>query len=485
MASRDKDFKRKREIKGKIKTDLIKTLPNIFKNREEAEWAFDLLKETILHLRIEDPKDVRFSIYFNPKRPYFYVMFTGKNDKNGPILGFDNSDYFTSCRVKIMLRADLKSVDERYMHENIDQYTYEPDFRIYKIPIKTIMVFEENIRQNYRSVLDYISHNNEKSDVAKISNKKSIEKIAIDEIFLKAVSEQKERDELFQDFKNDNFPKISEYPLNQCAQDTGFDLDMLERWARAIERKGQAVLYGPPGTGKTYVAEHLAKHLIGGGDGFSDLVQFHPAYAYEDFIQGIRPLSRDDGGLDYPTVPGRFLEFCEQAESRQGTCVLIIDEINRANLARVFGELMYLLEYRERDIPLAGGETLRIPENVRIIGTMNTADRSIALVDHALRRRFAFLRLQPNYDILSRYHQKRDTGFSTEGLVKVLRRLNEQINDPHYEVGITFFLRENLDEEIEDIWKMEIEPYLEEYFFDQPENVRDFRWEKVQREILP
>jgi len=273
-----------------------------------------------------------------------------------------------------------------------------------------------------------------------------------------------------------------EYSISQCAQDTGFDIDMLERWVRAIERKGQAIFYGPPGTGKTYVAEHLADHLIGGGDGFVDLVQFHPAYAYEDFIQGIRPKSREDGGLDYPTVPGRFLEFCERAESRQGTSVLIIDEINRANLARVFGELMYLLEYREREILLAGGETLQIPKNVRIIGTMNTADRSIALVDHALRRRFAFLRLQPNYDILSRYHQ--NTGFSAGGLIGVLRRLNQQISDPHYEVGITFFLRENLDEEIEDIWKMEIEPYLEEYFFDQPENVDDFRWENVQSEIL-
>jgi GTPase subunit of restriction endonuclease len=271
------------------------------------------------------------------------------------------------------------------------------------------------------------------------------------------------------------------YTLTQCAEDTGFDIDMLEGWIRAIERKGQAILYGPPGTGKTYVAEHLARHLIGGGDGFIELVQFHPAYAYEDFIQGIRPLE-DDGELRYPMIPGRFLQFCRRAESCQGTCVLIIDEINRANLARVFGELMYLLEYRDREIHLAGGGNLRIPGNVRIIGTMNTADRSIALVDHALRRRFAFLKLQPNYDVLHWYH--RSTGFSTKSLVGVLRRLNNQINDPHYEVGISFFLNEDLDEEIEDIWKMEIEPYLEEYFFDQPETVEDFRWGKVRSDIF-
>jgi len=278
-------------------------------------------------------------------------------------------------------------------------------------------------------------------------------------------------------------PDIEEFPLPQLAEDTGFDLPTLERWVRAIRRKGQAVLYGPPGTGKTYVAEHLAKHLIGGEDGFSDLVQFHPAYAYEDFIQGIRPQSDDDGVLRYPVVPGRFLEFCERASSRSGTCVLIIDEINRANLSQVFGELMYLLEYRDRSIPLAGGGRLRIPENVLIIGTMNTADRSIALVDHALRRRFAFLRLQPNHEVLRKYHQY--TGFPVEGLIGVLRRLNAQISDPHYEVGISFFLRDDLDEEIEDIWTMEIEPYLDEYFFDRTDKAEEFRWDKVRGEITP
>jgi len=194
------------------------------------------------------------------------------------------------------------------------------------------------------------------------------------------------------------------------------------------------------------------------------------------------PKGRDGGGLDYPVVPGRFLDFCKRAESRRGKCVLIIDEINRANLARVFGELMYLLEYRDKEIPLAGGGFLRIPENVQIIGTMNTADRSIALVDHALRRRFAFLALYPNYQVLEKYHQK--TGFSVGPLIAVLTRLNKDIGDHHYELGISFFLRNDLHSQIEDIWRMEIEPYLEEYFFDQSDKTEAFRWEKVSKEIL-
>lgn len=271
------------------------------------------------------------------------------------------------------------------------------------------------------------------------------------------------------------------YSLSQLSAETGHDESELSRWIQAVERKGQAVLYGPPGTGKTYLAERLARHLTAESDGFTELVQFHPAYAYEDFIQGIRPQSGDDGRLTYPMKAGRFLDFCQRAANRDGRCVLIIDEINRANLSRVFGELMYLLEYRERRIPLSGGGSFRIPGNVRLIGTMNTADRSIALVDHALRRRFAFIRLAPNYDILRHYHQ--DTGFPIERLIPILTRLNNHINDPHYEIGHTFFLHENLAAELPDIWQMEIEPYLEEYFFDRPQAVETFRWENIKQEV--
>ena len=271
------------------------------------------------------------------------------------------------------------------------------------------------------------------------------------------------------------------YSLTMLADETGMEEALLQRWVNAIERKGQAVLYGPPGTGKTYIAEHLAKHLIGGGDGFSEIVQFHPAYAYEDFIQGIRPKTTDDGTLSYPVVPGRFLDFCQRASKRQGRCVLIVDEINRANLSRVFGELMYLLEYRDRSVPLAAGGELAVPQNVRLIGTMNTADRSIALVDHALRRRFAFFALYPDYELLAAFHESTD--LNVEGLAGVLQKLNKAIGDRHYEVGITFFLREDLDEQIEDIWRMEIEPYLEEYFFDQPDKACQYRWDAIKESL--
>lgn len=282
---------------------------------------------------------------------------------------------------------------------------------------------------------------------------------------------------------NPHPPIIEDYTLPQCASETGLAIETLRSWVKAIERKGQAIIYGPPGTGKTFIAERLAQHLVSGGNGFQELLQFHPSYGYEDFIQGLRPKAREGGGLDYPMVAGRFFEFCKKAGEKSGNCVLIIDEINRANLSRVFGELMYLLEYRDQEVPLAGGGYLKIPKNVRIIGTMNTADRSIALVDYALRRRFAFLALYPNYDILEQYHQNKETGFPSNKLVSILKRLNQDIGDPHYEIGISFFLREDLEKQVEDIWRMEIEPYLEEYFFDQPDRAGEWKWQKIQSKL--
>jgi|GEM_PF-976506 len=268
-----------------------------------------------------------------------------------------------------------------------------------------------------------------------------------------------------------------EYDLAACARDTNYTVEALARWVKAIERKQQAVLYGPPGTGKTFVAEHLARHLADEDGGFYEVLQFHPAYSYEDFVQGIRPTTRADGYLEYAVMPGRFIDFCERAKRCRGRCVLIVDEINRANLSRVFGELMYLLEYRDREIPLAAGGRFRIPPNVRILGTMNTADRSIALVDHALRRRFAFLALHPDFEILRQFHLT--TGFDPTALIELLRRVNRQIGDRHYEVGISYFLRSDIRDQLEDIWRMEIEPYLEEVFFDQEARLEELRWDRV------
>jgi 5-methylcytosine-specific restriction protein B len=177
------------------------------------------------------------------------------------------------------------------------------------------------------------------------------------------------------------------------------------------------------------------------------------------------------------------VQFCKVAQANKSSHVLVIDEINRANLSRVFGELMYLLEYRDQAVTLASGERFSIPPNVFVLGTMNTADRSIALVDHALRRRFAFLALRPNYALLQRFHV--GTAGTSVGLVDVdalvatLQQINAHIGDANYHLGPSFFLVSDLVTHLPSIWQTEIEPYLEEFFFDKPDVVDSFRWDVV------
>ncbi len=276
------------------------------------------------------------------------------------------------------------------------------------------------------------------------------------------------------------------YTADEFALETGFEKQTIDQWMQILKRKKHLIFQGPPGTGKTFVAQRLAKLMVSETNGFVEIIQFHPDFSYEDFIQGYYP-EPQNGILSFKLKPGLFLKFCAKARAKtdDDPCLLIIDEINRANLSRVFGELMYLLEYREQKMPLAaGGEVFKIPKNVFIIGTMNTADRSIALVDHALRRRFSFYRLKPEYEILSKYLDKYNLPVGS--LVDVLKEINQTIEDPNYEIGISFFMNDNqhLRKFLGIIWKTEIEPYLEEFFIDQPEEAERFRWENLVKDKL-
>lgn len=278
-----------------------------------------------------------------------------------------------------------------------------------------------------------------------------------------------------------------EHPLERVAHKTGRSLELVTSFVRAIERKGQAVLYGPPGTGKSFLARELARHLVGGSDGITRQLVLHASTTYEDFVQGYRPVMKADGTVQWPLVRGRVVLFAEEAARRDGRCVLVLDEMQRADVPRVLGELVHLLEYRGEPMPLGAGEMpFLLPHNVRVIGTLSTSDPHAAAADQVLRRRFAFLRVTSDLEVVRRYHAGRErprAGFSIDGLLHVLSRIDHAIGDPDHALGITYFLRPELDDEIEEVWRYEVEPMLELLMKTKPAELSRYRWEAVRHRV--
>jgi 5-methylcytosine-specific restriction enzyme B len=277
------------------------------------------------------------------------------------------------------------------------------------------------------------------------------------------------------------------HDLESLANELLLDVQWLRKVQRLLEDKRQVIFYGPPGTGKTYVAQELASVFAAGG-GSVEIVQFHPSYAYEDFVEGYRPTTLKGGMPGFERQDGPLKRMATAAASMpQATHVLIIDEINRGNVAKVFGELYFLLEYRKRSITLQySPEKFSLPENLWIIATMNTADRTIALLDAALRRRFHFVPFfpdQPPIEGLLRRWVRRHKP-ELEWVADAVDYANGRLPDRDLAIGPSHFLRDDLDDAwVELIWSHSIEPYIQEHFYGEPDRWGDFELGHVRKAI--
>jgi 5-methylcytosine-specific restriction protein B len=253
-------------------------------------------------------------------------------------------------------------------------------------------------------------------------------------------------------------------------------------------------------SGREYVEENLDGELkalrqaTGSRPTISDFVMwatFHQSYSYEDFVEGLRPVQSEEdvAGVSYEIVPGVFRRLCSRAaQDANNKYILVLDEINRGNIAKVLGELITLLEDDKRSgqpnelsitLPYSGA-TFQVPDNLYIIGTMNTADRSLALIDVALRRRFAFIELMPKLSLLKGMTvESIEAVVSLEKLLGSLNRSIERHRDRDHQIGHSYFLRvgqaeaEDRVEMMQFVWNYQIIPLLEEYFYSQRDKLND------------
>jgi len=285
-------------------------------------------------------------------------------------------------------------------------------------------------------------------------------------------------DDEYEEDKEEREVELMPYDADMFLEQVYMNREQYDTLVALIKKKKNVILQGAPGVGKTYAAKRLAYSIMGVKDPERVMmVQFHQSYSYEDFIMGFRPTQ--EGGFELKK--GAFYDFCKSAEedSEDKPYFFIIDEINRGNLSKIFGELFMLIESDKRGVELKllySDENFSVPKNVYIIGMMNTADRSLAMMDYALRRRFAFFDIEPGFE--SEGFRKYKNGLDSlkvNKLINCVEELNNVIAKDEslgegFRIGHSYFceLKETSDQTLSGIVEFELVPLLKEYWFDEP-----------------
>ena len=379
-------------------------------------------------------------------------------------MGFGDVVYAKMGSKKIVGRGiiigdyEYKQTKARYKHRRKVAWTEIGEWELRSpISAKALTCFTPTLHHEYPEWLSYIDNliNGEKLDEANIR-----------------IKEFKEKDSYgAKDFLSEVF--MTENEFNHLVS--------------VLKNKKNLILKGAPGVGKTFIADRLAYAIMEKKDDSRILmVQFHQSYSYEDFIEGYRPMT---SGAGFELKQGPFVKFARRAEGDpELDYFFIIDEINRGNMSKIFGELMILIETDKRGKQinlLYSNEKLSVPKNLYIIGTMNTADRSLALLDYALRRRFAFIEIPPAFDdpTFKKYIAKYDQPEALWPMIEEVKRLNVSIKEAFgsgFRIGHSYFVGANTSGRVKEVVEYEIIPQLYEYWFDDEQQAA--AWADILRE---
>ena len=467
--------------------------------KDEIRWGFKV-KDSVpwicfwsVNLAEDPAKGIYPMFYFYSGKQNgidikYLILAFGKSVKNEPDYDWDN-------------KLPLKSINEFFNKLNMKKlpsYKNEINYgssMVYKAYLINQEKFNDELFHNqvfddFKRLLDYYiayaKYKTYEKNYNKINESKEELKVNYDNEFNKIMKTLTEPQDSLE-FEEDNTDNGIEDNLKQIKYEFNFPLN--------------TILYGPPGTGKTYNSifysvgiiekngiifkiknnnedilkkfkEYKDKNLI-------KFITFHQSYGYEDFIEGIRPdLDNESKDLKYIIHSGVFKDICNKAKNdRENNYVLIIDEINRGNISKIFGELISLIEPSKREgekeeleatLPYSK-ELFTIPKNLYIIGTMNTADRSIALLDIALRRRFNFIEIMPQYDILK---NEKIENIELDLLLSTINERIEFLLDREHIIGHSYFLNINTFEDLIQVFRNSIIPLLQEYFYDDFEKIK-------------